>query len=121
MATTGVKPILRRTSDQEAQPPALPAEPRSPKGAPTSHDRNVRWLRENPPCGYTRMQAKGDEKRRLFYNKAEITAMMQEWMNEVDEEAGLFQVVNVKVEAGSIRYAVRWGDNKKAPMEWVDR
>ena len=99
-------------------PPALPAEPITPNLPP----KRVTWpkvLTGKP--GWTRMVAKGDEKRRLFYNKVEITAMMQEWMNEVDEEAGLFQVVSVKVEAGSIRYGVRWGDNPKAPIEFVER
>eukprot|EP00937_MAST-01D_sp_MAST-1D-sp2_P005682 g5682.t1 len=71
--------------------------------------------------GYTRCVAKGEEKRRLFYTKVEIGQMMTEWMNELDEEAGLFAVQSARVEGRAIVYGVKWGDKPNGAVEWVTR
>ena len=76
---------------------------------------------EQNTLGFTRCAAKGEEKRRLFYTKVEIGSMMQEWMNEVDEEAGMFAVKTIKLEGNRILYGIKWGDKPRGDVEWVER
>ena len=76
---------------------------------------------EQNTLGFTRCAAKGEEKRRLFYTKVEIGGMMHEWMNEVDEEAGMFAVKTIRLDGQRILYGIKWGDKPRGDVEWVER